>query len=220
MDLARGHNGSNPRLLVVACGALAKEVVALRTQMGDAATNMTLQCLPAEYHNSPQKIAPAIDKILTEWRADFDQVLVGYGECGTGGALDKVLEKHAAERLPFAHCYEFFAGAELFQTITDEEIGSFFLTDYLVKNFDRLVMRGLGLDRRPELRDIYFANYKRVVYLAQTNDTALKAAAASAAQKLGLNYDYRFVGYGELKTAITTAVTANAEHGAYRHVRG
>jgi hypothetical protein len=205
MPAARGHTVDSPRLLVIACGALAKEIVALRSQMGAAASTMTLQCLPAEFHNSPQKIAPAVDAILTERRAEFDHVLVGYGECGTGGALDKVLEKHAAERLPFAHCYEFFAGAALFNNITEEEIGSFFLTDYLTKYFDRLVMKGLGLDRMPHLRDLYFANYKRVVYLAQTQHAALEAAAEAAAHKLRLDYEYRFVGYGELQTAIIAA---------------
>lgn len=218
MAAARGHTIDSPRLLVIACGALAKEIVALRSQMGAAASAMTLQCLPAEFHNNPQKIAPAIDAILTERRAEFERVLVGYGECGTGGALDKVLEKHAAERLPFAHCYEFFAGAALFNDITEEEIGSFFLTDYLTKNFDRLVMGGLGLDQRPHLRDLYFANYKRVVYLAQTQDPALEAAAAAAAQKLGLDYEYRFVGYGELQTAIFAA--AKTDRGGHVDVCG
>lgn len=218
MGATRGHDAGLPRLLVIACGALAKEIVALRAQMSDCTSAVTLQCLPAEYHNTPQKIAPAVDAILTERRGDFDRVLVGYGECGTGGALDKVLEKHAAERLPFAHCYEFFAGSALFNNITDEEIGSFFLTDYLAKNFDRLVMRGLGLDQRPHLRDIYFANYTRVVYLAQTPNAALEAAAEAAAAKLMLNYEFRYVGYGELKSSIAAAAGMAVEHGVDRDV--
>ncbi|WP_027835602.1 DUF1638 domain-containing protein [Maritalea myrionectae] len=219
MGAMRGHKPDSPRLLVIACGALAKEIVALRAQMGDGASAMTLQCLPAEYHNAPQKIAPAIDMILTERRDEFDQVLVSYGECGTGGALDQVLEKHDAQRLPFAHCYEFFAGSPLFAQITDEEIGSFFLTDYLVRNFDRLVIRGLGLDRYPHLRDLYFGNYRRVVYLAQTHDISLESAAADAADKLGLEFDYRYVGYGELKSAIKAATDAIVEYGGHDHVR-
>lgn len=219
MRVIGGHKADCPRLLVIACGALAKEIVALRAQMGDSASAMTLQCLPAEHHNTPQKIAPAIDAILTERHADFDRALVGYGECGTGGALDLVLEKHGAERLPFAHCYEFFAGAALFNEITEEEIGSFFLTDYLARNFNRLVMCGLGLDQRPHLRDLYFANYTRVVYLAQTRDPALEAAAAAAAQQLKLDYEYRYVGYGELQAAIASAATGTAfEYGESRDV--
>ncbi|MCF4098455.1 DUF1638 domain-containing protein [Maritalea mediterranea] len=218
MVVARGHKQDGPRLLVLACGALAKEIVALRKQLGERAANMELQCLPADFHNRPHKIAPAIDLILTERRVDFDHVLVGYGECGTGGELDKVLAKHHAERLPFAHCYEFFAGSPLFNQITEEEIGSFYLTDYLVRHFDRLVMGGLGLDRHPELRDLYFANYRRVVYLAQTRDIGLEAQAATAADKLGLAFDYRYVGYGELKSAIAAAA-AEIDHEERYYVR-
>ncbi len=131
-----------------------------------------------------------------------------------------MLEKHGAKRLPFAHCYEFFAGAAQFNEITEEEIGSFFLTDYLARNFNRLVIGGLGLDKRPHLRDLYFANYTRVVYLAQTHDPDLDAAAAAAAERLQLNYEYRFVGYGELQTSIIAAAAGvNAKYGESCDVR-
>ena len=132
-------------------------------------------------------------------------MLVGYGECGTGGALDAVLAKHDAVRLPHAHCYEFYAGSARFAAITDAEIGSFFLTDYLVRNFDRLVIGGLGLDRFPHLRDSYFGNYRDLVYLAQTESPALQEQAKAAAEKLGLNYVYHRVGYGDLSPFLAKA---------------
>jgi Protein of unknown function (DUF1638) len=193
---------AHPKCLIIACGALAKEVVYLQRHLDVPKEALTLQCVPAEYHNTPQKIAPAVEAILKERRDDFDTVLVGYGDCGTGGALDEVLKKYDAERLPGAHCYEFFAGSALFEEITDAEIGSFFLTDYLVKFFDRLVIQGLGLDRYPHLRDIYFSNYKQVVYLAQVEDAALKEKAEGAARQLGLEFVYKYVGYGDLTKAM------------------
>lgn len=191
------------RCLILACGALAREVVALSRQVDSAAVEV--QCLPAEFHNTPAKIAPRIAEILGERRADFDRVLVAYGECGTGGALDKVLAEYDAERLPHAHCYEFYAGAAAFAAITEAEIGSFFLTDYLVRNFERLVIGGLGLDRFPHLRDSYFGNYRDLVYLAQTDDPGLQEQARAAAGRLGLNYVYRNVGMGELAGFIAAA---------------
>lgn len=193
------------KCLILACGALAAEVVALRKQLGLGDGETELQCLPAEFHNTPSKIAPRVDEILTERRGEFEQVLVGYGECGTGGALDAVLAKHDAVRLPHAHCYEFYAGSARFADITDAEIGSFFLTDYLVRNFDRLVIGGLGLDRFPHLRDSYFGNYRDLVYLAQTDSPALQEQARAAAEKLGLNYVYQRVGYGDLAPFLAKA---------------
>lgn len=193
------------RCLILACGALANEIVALKKQLGLSDADVKLQCLPAEFHNTPQKIAPRIAEILGQSRADYDRVLVGYGECGTGGALDKVLAEFDAERLPHAHCYEFFATSGLFTEITDAEIGSFFLTDYLVRNFDRLVIGGLGLDRYPHLRDSYFGNYRDLVYLAQTDDAGLQAKAAAAAEKIGLNYVFRLVGMGDLAGFVARA---------------
>ena len=143
-------------------------------------------------------------------RGQIDTVLIGYGECGTGGALDAVLEKYDATRLPHAHCYEFFAGSPLFEDIIEDEIGSFFLTDYLVKNFERLIFKGLGLDRFPHLRDAYFSNYKNVVYLAQTENPELKEQAAIAAERLGLNFVYKLVGFGDLADAVAEL---KPEHG-------
>lgn len=208
MSCASQKESGATRCLILACGALAKEIIALKRQLGAAGDLIELQCIPAEYHNAPAKIAPAVEAILKERRADYDRVLVGYGECGTGGALDTVLAKYGAERLPHAHCYEFYAGAAQFASITDEEIGSFFLTDYLVKNFERLVIAGLGLDRYPHLRDAYFGNYRKVVYLAQTDDAALSEAASCAAKRLGLALEVRHVGYGELGDAVAALASS------------
>ncbi len=192
--------------LVLACGALANEIIALREQLGIADDAMVLHCLPAELHNRPGQIAPRVDAFLTENRHKYSRVLIGYGDCGTGGALDKVLQRHDADRLPHAHCYEFFAGTPLFNQITEAEIGSYFVTDFLVRHFDRLVWEGLGLDTRPEMLDIYFGNYRDLVYLAQTETPMLQTKAQEAAERLGLNYVYRQVGYGDLTDAIRGAV--------------
>lgn len=206
-----------PRCLIIACGALAKEIVTLQRQLGLPDDAVTLQCLPAGFHNTPHKIAPAVESILKNRRRDFDIVLVGYGECGTSGALDAVLKKYNATRLPHAHCYEFFAGSALFEEIIEEQIGSFFLTDYLVKNFDRLIVEGLGLDRYPHLRDAYFSNYKNVVYLAQTDDPALKQKAANAAYRLDLKLVYKYAGYGDLAAAIESIPKGVAPHYGQSH---
>lgn len=191
--------------LVLACGALANEIIALREQLGIADDVMVLHCLPAELHNRPGQIAPRVDAFLTEHRHKYARVLVGYGDCGTGGALDKVLERHDAARLPHAHCYEFFATTPLFNQITEAEIGSYFVTDFLVRHFDRLVWQGLGLDTRPEMLQTYFGNYRDLVYLAQTDNPELQAKARDAATRLGLNYVHRKVGFGDLTEAIREA---------------
>ena len=192
------------KCLVIACGAIAGEIVKLCRQLPFPKEVITLKCLPADYHNRPQKIAPAIEKILMEQRKRYDVILVGYGDCGTAGQLDAVLAKYDAVRLPGAHCYEFFAGAGLYAHMTGEELGSFFVTDYLVRFFDRLIIRGLGLDRYPHLREIYFAHYRRLVYLAQEENPVLMAKAQAAARTLGLQFHYRKVGYGDLEKALTS----------------
>lgn len=188
--------------LVLACGAIANEIIALREQLGVADDAMVLHCLPAELHNRPGQIAPRVDAFLTEHRHKYSRVLIGYGDCGTGGALDKVLERHEAERLPHMHCYEFFATTPVFNHIAEAEVGTYFLTDFLARHFDRLVWQGLGLDTRPDMLESYFGNYKDLVYLAQTEDPKLQDMARAAAEKLGLNYVYRQVGFGDLSAAI------------------
>jgi hypothetical protein len=192
-------------VLVLACGAIANEIIALREQLGITDDAMVLQCLPAELHNRPGQIAPRVDAFLSEHRHKYSKVILGYGDCGTGGALDKVLERHEASRLPHAHCYEFYATTPRFNTITDAEIGSYFVTDFLVRHFDRIVWEGCGLDTHPEMLETYFGNYKDLVYLAQTENPALQVKAREAAARLGLNYVYHQVGYGDLAEAMRDA---------------
>lgn len=188
-----------PRALVVACGALGRELVALKEATGWDALEIT--CLPAIWHNHPEKIAPGLRRKLKAAEG-YDQVFVAYGDCGTGGELDAVMEEFGVERIAGPHCYQFFMGTAEFTALTDEDPACFFLTDYLVRHFDRLIIKGLGLDRYPQLRDMYFGNYTRLVYIAQTEDPRLRRKAEEAAERLGLAFDYRYRGYGELQTFI------------------
>jgi len=194
--------------LVIGCGALAEELVELTRRAGLPA--MDLACLPASLHNRPEQIPARVAARLRRARADgYDRIFVAYADCGTGGLLDRMLETEpAAEgvtRLEGAHCYEVYAGRAAFAALHDEEPGTFYLTDYLARNFERLVVRGPGLDRHPELLPQYFGNYRRLVFLAQTEDAALTALAAAAAARLGgLAFERRLVGLGELAPAIAT----------------
>jgi hypothetical protein len=185
-----------PSTLLIACGALAREVVELIRLNGW--THITIACLPADLHNRPERIPEAVRTKIRAARGRFDNIAVLYGDCGTGGLLDAVLDEEGVERIPGPHCYEFYAGKPDFDALMDQEPGTFFLTDYLVRHFDRLIVNGLGLDRHPQLLDSYFANYRRVVYLAQIEDVGLEARARAAAARLGLAYEYRFTGYGGL----------------------
>ncbi len=185
-----------PTTLVIACGALAREILALADANGWR--GLALSCVPAHYHNTPQKIPEAVRAKIRENRGRYDRILVAYGDCGTGGLLDRVLEEEGVARIAGPHCYEFYMGATDFAALAEQEPGCFFLTDYLVRHFDRLILEGLGIDRHPELRDDYFRNYTALVYLAQTEDDELCRRAEAAARRLGLEYRYRFTGYGEL----------------------
>jgi hypothetical protein len=187
-----------PRTLVIGCGALARELGELAGQLP-----VEVALLPALLHNRPDGIPGAVRERIGRARADgFERVFVAYADCGTGGLLDRVLEEQGVERLPGAHCYEVYAGREAFARLHDEEPGTFYLTDFLVRAFDALVVRGLGLDRHPELLPSYFGNYRRLVYLAQTDDAALVARARAAADRLGLTFELRRTGFGELTSAI------------------
>jgi len=187
-------------VLVIACGAIARELVRIRKLNGW--DHVEFQCLPAHLHNTPEKIPQAVLEKIEAERDNFDQLFVGYADCGTGGMLDKALEGSGVERIPGAHCYEFYAGSEVFHGLADEEPGSFYLTDFLVRHFDRLVVRGLGLDRQPALMPIYFGNYRRVVYLAQTDSKKLQEMARKQAEFLGLEYHYRCSGDQPLATEL------------------
>ena len=188
------------KTLVIACGALAREL--LDIVKVNRLEHMTIECLPASLHNYPKQIPDAVRARIRRARPHYDTVFVGYADCGTGGLLDAVIEEEGVERLAGAHCYEFFAGAGRFAAMHTAEPGTFYLTDYLVRHFDRLIMAGLGLDRHPELRDAYFGNYTRVVHLAQVDDTTLREEAKAAADKLGLTFEHQLVGYGDLEPAI------------------
>lgn len=158
-----------------------------------------IACLPAVLHNRPERIAPRLRTLIRKAKAEgYDDIRIAYGDCGSGGDIDRVLAEEGGERLPGAHCYAFYAGLDAFNALMEDEIGTFFLTDYLVRQFEALVIRGLGIDRHPELLPMYFEHYRRVVYLAQTDDPALNRAAEAAAVRLGLAYERRFTGMGGL----------------------
>ncbi len=196
-------NAAADRILLIGCGALAREILTLIDLNGWR--HMALQCLPAQLHNTPDRIPDAVRQAIRQGREGFDRVLVLYADCGTGGLLDRVIEEEGAERIDGPHCYSFFSGVEAFATTAETEFTAFYLTDFLVRQFETMVIRPLGLDRHPELRDMYFAHYDRLVYLAQTDDADLQAQARSAADRLGLAYEHRFTGYGDLATFLGKA---------------
>jgi hypothetical protein len=191
------------RTLLIACGALARETLAAIEANGLRHVEVT--CISALLHNRPERIPAAVRDKIREHRASYERILVLYADCGTGGALDQVLVEEGVERIRGPHCYAFYAGQQAFEELADAEPGTFYLTDFLTRQFDTLVIEGLGLDRHPELLGIYFGNYRRLVYLAQTEDAELQAAARAAAERLGLAYEYRFTGLGELAGFVGTA---------------
>lgn len=207
-EVAYGQHGDGgPRLLVIACGAIAREVLTVIRLNGWS--NVTLRCLPGKLHNTPQWIASRVDAKLREASAEgWDRVFVAYGDCGTGGALDRVVAEHGVERLPGDHCYAFLAGVGDWLAMHDAEPRTFYLTDFLCRHFDRFVIEGLRLDEHPELLPDYFGNYVRVVYLAQTDDPALTRKAREAADYLGLALEVRRTGLGDLRPALERAATA------------
>lgn len=179
---------------------MAKELLAVVERNG--LENMDVTCLPARYHNTPALIPDAVEDRILRARDDYNRIFVAYGDCGTGGDLDRVLAQHGVERLSGAHCYEFLAGAATFAAMHDAEPGTFYLTDFLVRHFDRLVWQGLWLDRHPELLADYFGHYTRVVYIAQVDDPGLVERAAEAAARLGLGFELVRAGYGEMEPAL------------------
>jgi Protein of unknown function (DUF1638) len=184
------------KILLLACGALAREIVDLVDN--NAWRMFDIQCLPAKWHNTPQFIVPALREKIRAHRYDYKSIFVLYGDCGTGGLLDAMLKEEGVERIAGPHCYAFYSGNTVFAEREDEDMRSFFLTDYLARHFDKLMWQGLGLDKHPELLNDYFQHYEKLVYLAQTENPQLQHQAEAAALKLGLKYEYRFTGYGEL----------------------
>jgi Protein of unknown function (DUF1638) len=193
--------------LVIACGALAREIVALKRANGWQALDAVY--LPPELHNRPERIPGAVAEKIRENRDRYERIFVAYADCGTGGRLDAVLKEAGIERIPGAHCYEFFASPAVFAALAAAEPGTFYLTDFLLRHFDRLVTRELGLDRHPELRDTYFGNYRRLVYLAQTRSPEAEREAQAIAERMGWTLEVHYTGYGGLEQSLEHAVAAS-----------
>jgi hypothetical protein len=188
------------QVLLIACGALAREILALTKANGW--THMDLQCLPAIFHNAPEKITPAVKAIIERSRAKYAEIFVVYADCGTGGQLQRLCDDMGVSMIAGPHCYSFFEGNAGFEA--REELTCFYLTDFLVRQFDAFFWRPMGLDRHPELLDMYFGNYTTLVYQAQIQDPALEAKAEECARRMGLTYQYRFTSYGDLAEALTS----------------
>ena len=182
---------------VIACGMIAREVLAVNEQLGF--DHVDLKCLAAEYHHHPENIAPEMDKAINRAKSEgYEHIFVGYADCGTGGELDKICKKHGVERLSGPHCFSFYMGNQAFREAEEDYLTTFFITDFLARHFDTFMKKPLGLDRHPELRDMYFAHYTRALYLAQTQDEELEKNAREAAKFLGLDFEIRHTGYGDL----------------------
>lgn len=197
------------RVLVIACGMIAREVIAVKERLG--LDHLELTCLPAEFHYYPDRIAPAMDKAIEEAKAEgYRSIFVGYADCGTGGLLDRVCEKHGVSRIAGPHCFAFYQGLDAFAKVAEDDMTSFYMTDFLCRQFDAFFMKPLGLDRHPELAQDFFGNYEKLIYLAQTDDPALEKVARDAAAMLGLSYERRLTGYGDLTGALAAAAGAKA----------
>ncbi|HBU55051.1 DUF1638 domain-containing protein [Sulfitobacter pontiacus] len=184
------------RILLIACGALAREILDLNEANGWS--HLDLTCLPAKLHLYPEKITDEVRAAVEKHRDKYDDIFVVYADCGTGGLLEAECEKLGVQMVSGPHCYSFFEGNDRFSQISEDEITTFYLTDFLVRQFDAFIIKPMGLDRHPDLRDMYFGNYEKLVYQAQTDDPALTAKAKTCADRLGLAFERRFTGYGDL----------------------
>ncbi|MCK0138905.1 DUF1638 domain-containing protein [Aliiroseovarius sp. F47248L] len=191
---------ASAKVLILACGALANEILALIRLNGW--DHMSLTCLPAILHNTPDKIPGAVRAAVEKHGANFDQIFLAYADCGTGGELATMCDEMGIEMIRGPHCYSFFEGNDAFAARTEDEIDVFYLTDFLARGFESFVIKPLGLDRHPELRDMYFGHYTRLIYLAQTDNPDLDRMAEAAAKRIGLIYERKFTGFGDLATAL------------------
>ncbi|WGW03138.1 DUF1638 domain-containing protein [Tropicibacter oceani] len=187
------------RVLLIACGALAREILDIKARNGW--DHLDLTCLPAILHNHPERITDAVRDAVARHRSQYEQIFVVYADCGTGGLLQAACEDMGVEMVAGPHCYAFFDGVQAFED--RGEITSFYLTDFLVRQFDAFVWKPLGLDRHPDLRHMYFGNYETLVYLAQTDDPALTDKARAQAERLGLAFERRMTGYGDLAVTLS-----------------
>lgn len=203
-DFPAMERSSREKVHVIACGAIAREILAVSRQQG--LDHIDLNCLPAIWHAYPQKIVPGLELAVAEARQNgFERIFFAYADCGTGGEIDRLCEREGIARIEGPHCYSFFTGNEAFSDKADDDLLSFFLTDFLARQFRAFVIEPLGLDRHPELKPMYFGNYRKLIYLSQEEDEALQRKAREAADYLGLEYEYRFTGYGDLTSAMRSA---------------
>ena len=194
----------NKDILIIGCGAIAheiNEIIKLNNW-----NNVRLQCLNADLHNTPEKLPKRIEETIESNLKDYSKIFLAYADCGTGGLIDSMLKNYDIERLEGAHCYEFYAGSRLFKDLSDREIGTFYLTDFLVKNFKRLIIDGLGISKNPHLKDEYFKNYKNIVYLAQKHDNDLELKAKDCANRLNLEYSVHYTGLGNFEDQLNKAM--------------
>lgn len=202
---ARSHLPPGERVRVIACGMIAREIIAIKQR--HSLERLDLVCLPAQFHFNPDRIVPAMEEAIGEARRDgITKILVGYADCGTGGLLDRLCEKHGIARIDGPHCFAFYQGVRRFEAIAEKDMTSFYMTDFLCRNFETFFIKPLGLDRHPELAREYFGNYRTLVYLAQTDDPALDRIAENAADLLDLTYERRPTGFGDLAAALVNAV--------------
>lgn len=203
-DFPDKERSTREKVHVIACGAIAREILAVSRQHG--LTHIDLNCLPAIWHAYPQKIVPGLRDAVAEARqAGFKKIFFAYADCGTGGDIDRLCEEEGIARIEGPHCYSFFTGNAAFAEKADDDLLAFFLTDFLARQFRAFVIEPLGLDRHPELKDMYFGNYQKLIYLSQEEDAELQEKARAAADYLGLEYEYRFTGYGDLTSAMRSA---------------
>lgn len=202
------HDLAPEPVLVIACGALSHEIQYLKTRNGWS--HIKVQCLDADLHNRPKLIPEKLREKIHQYRDQYSNIFVAYADCGTAGGIDSLLAEEGIERLPGAHCYSFYAGEPSFTQLAEEEPGTFYLTDFLARHFERLIIRGLKLHRHPELLDDFFGNYRRVVYLSQRREADLLKAARDAAEFLGLEFEHQHCGYGDLEKGLQSQVIAFA----------
>ncbi|MEX0343682.1 MAG: DUF1638 domain-containing protein [Rhizobiaceae bacterium] len=192
------------KVRIIACGMIAREVLAVKERHG--LENLDLVCLPAQFHYYPDRIAPAMEEAIQQAKEEgVEHILAGYADCGTGGHLDLVCEKYGIDRIDGPHCFAFYQGMKSYEQVADEDMTAFYMTDFLCRQFDAFFMKPLGLDKHPELASDYFGHYEKLVYLAQTDDPSLDQVAEDAARMLGLRYERRYTGYGDLTTSLLAA---------------